>query len=189
MATSAICSIPDCGKPISAKGWCKGHYLRWYRHGDPRAGGTFIGYPEQFLKEVAFKHEADECLFWPFGHNSYGYAVFQCKIVSRLVCEETHGPPPPKADAAHSCGKGAQGCIAKAHLSWKSRAANLEDKKEHGTHIFGEQSNLAKLSEADVREIRELAAHGNQRNIAEMFGINQSTVSDIKRRKSWAHLD
>lgn len=34
----AICSLPDCGKPQIARGWCNPHYLRWRNHGDPLAG-------------------------------------------------------------------------------------------------------------------------------------------------------
>lgn len=39
MATKSLCSIPECGKTAFARGWCKAHYLRWFRHGDPEAGG------------------------------------------------------------------------------------------------------------------------------------------------------
>jgi hypothetical protein len=30
------CSIPDCGKPHYARGWCPAHYHRWRNYGDPR---------------------------------------------------------------------------------------------------------------------------------------------------------
>lgn len=29
------CSISDCGKPVKSRGWCRGHYMRWYTYGDP----------------------------------------------------------------------------------------------------------------------------------------------------------
>ena len=45
----------------------------------------------------------------------------------------------------------------------------------------------AKLTEAQVREIRE--AEGLQWQIGECYGIKQTTVSDIKRRKLWPHID
>lgn len=31
----AICSLPDCNNSHSARGWCRKHYKRWQRHGDP----------------------------------------------------------------------------------------------------------------------------------------------------------
>lgn len=30
-----ICSIPECGKPNKARGWCSAHWWRWKTHGDP----------------------------------------------------------------------------------------------------------------------------------------------------------
>lgn len=40
MAEDRVCSIPDCGKPSAARGWCQGHYVRWKKHGDPERGGA-----------------------------------------------------------------------------------------------------------------------------------------------------
>lgn len=37
----AICSIEGCENPKDARGWCKSHWHRWRRHGDP-TGGTYI---------------------------------------------------------------------------------------------------------------------------------------------------
>lgn len=34
------CSLPDCGKPPRARGWCRDHYNRWYYHGDPACGSV-----------------------------------------------------------------------------------------------------------------------------------------------------
>jgi hypothetical protein len=31
----AACSVPDCDRPISSRGWCRRHYVRWLRTGDP----------------------------------------------------------------------------------------------------------------------------------------------------------
>lgn len=35
MADVRICSIPDCGKPRAARGWCIGHWKRWRKYGNP----------------------------------------------------------------------------------------------------------------------------------------------------------
>lgn len=38
MGKLTTCSIEGCAKAPEVRGWCKAHYLRWYRHGDPLAG-------------------------------------------------------------------------------------------------------------------------------------------------------
>ena len=30
-----ICSVGGCDRLSTRRGWCKKHYVRWFRHGDP----------------------------------------------------------------------------------------------------------------------------------------------------------
>lgn len=32
--TASLCSVADCPRIATSRGWCRGHYYRWYRHGD-----------------------------------------------------------------------------------------------------------------------------------------------------------
>ena len=141
--------------------------------------------------ERALTYEGDECLDWPFARNKAGYAVHhdgeRTRIASSLVCERVNGPPPFEgAQAAHSCGRGMKGCIAPRHLSWKTCRENEADKVRHGTSNRGERCGTVKLTEEQVRSIREDTRL--QRVIAEEYGLVQQTVSDIKRRKNWRWL-
>ncbi len=183
------CCIEGCERLVYVKkfNFCRAHYLRYWRHGSPFIGATFVGDPQKFIDTVAVTCTDDECLIWPFGTNAYGYAMKGGVYVARFVCEKVHGSPPSRNyDCAHSCGKGHLGCVNPKHLSWKTRAENHADKVVHGTHRRGERSNLAKLSQEEVLEIKY--SKTNQRITAELYGIDQSTVSDIRRGKSWAWL-
>lgn len=40
MASSRICSVEGCNKPVFCRGWCSAHHQRWRKHGDP-LGGRF----------------------------------------------------------------------------------------------------------------------------------------------------
>lgn len=189
-----LCSMDGCGKPHEARGWCHAHYTRWRLHGDPLAGRkTMDGAPARFFREVVMRYEGDECLTWPFaGSDGYGLLWFdgRSQKVSRLVCEEEHGPPPtPKHQAAHSCGKGHLACVTKRHLSWKTPKENVADQIIHGTQPRGERSGRALLNETNVRAIREMRERGaTHRAIAETLKVNKDAVRNVLRGRAWAWL-
>lgn len=189
-----MCSVAGCDKPSLARGWCNAHWKRWRRHGYPEGGQTDRGEPRRFLDAVALVYDGHDCLIWPFARNGYGYGLIRdggaMVLVPRLICEAVHGPPPtPKHEAAHSCGKGHEGCVAKRHLRWATRVENFADKIVHGTIVRGEWHTSAKLTEADVRAIRALEGTASQRALAKRFGVSQRTVGQIQRREHWAWLD
>ncbi|TGU44616.1 XRE family transcriptional regulator [Mesorhizobium sp. M2D.F.Ca.ET.145.01.1.1] len=195
MANPKLCSIPNCGKRTHARGWCDAHYKRWQTQADPLAGkdGTTHGKPLAFYQE-ALAYRGDDCLVWPFARDprsGYGKMKVGGKmcVVSRLICAEVNGQPPtPSHDAAHSCGKGHEGCINQRHLSWKTRAENMADAIRHGTTTRGERSHHAKLTEAEVRQIRNLRGKMLQREIGDLFGVTQQTIGDIMTGRRWGWL-
>ena len=192
MAKSRICSIDGCGKAVKGHGWCEAHYWRWRKHGDPLGGGTPRGEPLDFLENTVIPFDGDECLIWPYSTNDSGYGQIwrdgKVRIVSRVVCEIIHGPPPtPKHEAAHSCGKGHIGCVTKRHLRWATKEGNQADRLIHDTHIRGERHANAKLTEAKVLEIR--ASTMSHRELAKEYGVTRLTVSRVKLRKTWAWLE
>jgi hypothetical protein len=194
MADKSVCKIEGCGKPVLARGWCNSHYKRWREYSDPLAGGTSLGEPARYFREVVLSYDGSDCLIWPYAKDGPGYAKLwldgSVKTVSRLVCEHFKGPPPtPQHEAAHSCGNGNGGCVAKKHLRWATSVENKADKIGHGTTNRGERQGAHKLTEADVRQIRSMCGSFSQSEIAKQFGIDQSTVSDIHRRKRWGWLD
>lgn len=53
----------------------------------------------------------------------------------------------------------------------------------------GEQSVNAKLTENDVRRIRERRANGERFvDLAREFGVSGETIQRICRRQSWKHV-
>lgn len=148
----------------------------------------------RFIHEVALQHEGNDCLKWPFGRGPAGYGgtvIIDGKkfLVSRYICELVNGPPPtPKHEAAHSCGKGHEGCIAPEHLEWKTHTENMADTILHGTHNRGERHGCVKLTEAAVREILALKGIETQSKLAARFGVDPSTISYIHAGRRWAWL-
>lgn len=197
MATSRICSIKDCGKPVvNVHGWCSAHYQRWHRHGDPLGGGAPRGISKtalKYLEGVVLKYKGDECLIWPFSRQPTGYGRLSIdgKLSSahRVVCERTNGAAPTsKHHAAHSCGKGMSGCVTPSHLRWATPSENNADKVSHGTSSRGEKNYLAKLTKADVLEIRRLEGSTPRSAIAKQFGVSEGHIQGLHTKRYWAWL-
>ncbi|WP_143535381.1 hypothetical protein [Rhizobium sp. N122] len=196
MADLRLCSIPDCGNARKTKCYCNAHYKRLRRHGNPLGGRTRTPNGEllPWIHEVALHHTGTDCLTWPFGRGAtkdYGMLRVDDKMVytHRYICELVHGSPPtPDHDAAHSCGKGHEGCVAPGHLDWKTRAENVADTLVHGTRNRGERNGQAKLTEADVRIIIALNGTETRCKMADRFGVSSRAIADIHRGRRWAWL-
>lgn len=193
MATFRLCSIPDCDKPVVARGWCINHYNRWRHHSDPLGGGIGRGEAQRYFHEVVLAYEGNECLTWPYSLDASGYGrvTFNGKHgpVSRRICEQVFGPAPSvDHQAAHSCGKGHLGCVNPKHVSWKTPADNAADRHIHGTMARGQKIGISKLTETKVREIRALKGKLPDREIAVMFGVSRRNISAIHCGVSWSWL-
>lgn len=106
----------------------------------------------------------------------------------KLVAQAFLGPAPtPEHEVAHN-----DGDRKNSHwrnLRWATRKENHADKRRHGTHRAGEATHVAKLTEAEVLDIRRRYADGEgQKEIGALYGINQPQVSRIVNRKRWAHI-
>lgn len=193
MAAKSVCSVDDCGKPILFRGWCRAHYRRWQRHGDPCGGGTMHGAPLQFLLDHV-SHQGQECLTWPFGTygNGEGRIKYQGREMpaSRLICKLAHGEPPtPLHEAAHNCGKGHLACVNPVHIRWDTHTGNMADRLIHGTHNRGERHGASKLLSEQVVEIKRLRGRETGRSLARRFGVHAATISDIHCGRIWSWLE
>lgn len=131
------------------------------------------------------------CHPWPFAKQSAGYPHLmsggRLTLASRLVCSITHGEPPDKNSVArHSCGKGHLGCFSAGCVMWGTPKQNTQDAIAHGTLARGERVGTSKLRRPQVEEILLLCGTIPQTEIAAMFGVSQSMISNINLRKSWA---
>ena len=194
MAGKRLCAVPECGKPYHANGYCARHESKFRAYGDPLAGrtGPSPGEPLAWIRENA-GFQGDECLIWPFERTHWGYGTVRAngkrRVASRVMCEEAHGDPQsPDLDAAHSCGNGAGGCVNPKHLRFSTRTENIADAVNDGTWMKGERARSAKLTRAEVIEIRRLGGTMLQSEIGERFGIGGNTISRILSGKRWGWL-
>lgn len=91
------CSISDCLSPLLARGYCRKHYLRWYRHGDPltiidKKVSAARGYDLPQSKHLLWNHE-----LYPTWHSmmqrcyresNHKYRLYGARGI--IVCERWH---------------------------------------------------------------------------------------------------
>lgn len=88
------------------------------------------------------------------------------------------------------------------HLFLGTAAANSQDRNDKGRaptsfairpsprYAFGESAGHAKLTEAQVREIRARKAQGETyAALGADFGMTPASLWDVVHRKTWAHVD
>lgn len=105
-----------------------------------------------------------------------------------IVCTAFHGPKPSTLhQVAHFNGRPADNRAE--NLRWTTHAENEEDKIRHGTRLIGERHSMAKLTEAQILEIREARRRGETlSSLAVQYGLAFQTISNISTRKIWRHI-
>jgi hypothetical protein len=107
----------------------------------------------------------------------------------RLIYFLHFGIDPLELDVCHSCDN--PPCCNPGHLFKGTRSENLQDMMAKGRRQYvglkGEEASRVKLTEAEVRAIRESFAQGvtTQRELAATYGVARSLVSRIILGTIW----
>ena len=156
-------------------------------HGDPlylSKDRTPRGELMKFSRETV-ANPPKECVVWPYGHSmGYGKVMFEKRVqqAHRVALILHSGKNPRKLHACHGpCHN--RLCINPLHLSWQTQLENSNDMLRDGTRLLGEQIHFAKLTEHQVRAIRNDPRR--HRIIAEDHGITENYVSSVKSGRDW----
>ncbi len=121
------------------------------------------------------------CWLW-LGSLSEGYGQFLRERAHRAAYRLFVGAIPDGMHVLHKCD--VKSCANPKHLYLGTHADNMADMGLR-TAARGERGGMAKLTTAQVSEIRVLAGTMSQRLIGSLFGVDGSTVSNIVAGKTW----
>jgi hypothetical protein len=136
----------------------------------------------------------DEC--WPWTKSLVGKGYGQIKATRqrhnlyshRVAYLLYHGEIPARRQVRHSCDNPV--CVNPHHLSVGTSADNHQDMRLRNRHLINGQSIQSCLTWQKVHEIRALLAVGcKQGDVADRYGISQTTVSRIALGQSWRPLN
>lgn len=92
----------------------------------------------EFLEGLKGRPDGD-CIMWPYGKGRGSIKIRgKRRTAASAMCEIETGIYPPELEVAHSCNRGAEGCVHPAHLRWATHTENMRDKFIHGTQPMGD---------------------------------------------------
>jgi HNH endonuclease len=149
-------------------------------------------YEERFWKRVK---KSSKCWEWQGRLEESGYARIKRQgqrtqiFVHRLAWELVNGLIPDGLDILHTCDN--RKCVRPTHLFLGTATDNMQDmlRKGRANKARGERHGNVKLSEQDIRAIRERASSGEpQMKLAIEYDVHFMTINKIVRRQRWAHV-
>lgn len=129
---------------------------------------------------------------------SYGYhrwdlikdkMIYAHRVIAELFCEKSESEEELQVD--HRDGQKTNNHYS--NLRWVTREENMRHSREvlgnfHSAR--GADNGLAKLNEDTVSQIRKRIINGDiLKKIGRDFGISETTVLDIKKGRTWCHLE
>lgn len=158
----------------------------------------------RFWSKVARSDDPDACWEWqrscyPDGYGQFKIAGRNCRA-PRVAYTLARGPIPDGLQVLHTCDNPL--CCNPAHLFLGTVQDNVDDKIAKGRDARGDRNGgrtrpervrrgelngRAKLTAAQVREIRERVAAGGvtRADLAAEYGVTDSLVSMIARGEIW----
>lgn len=180
--TSPKSGPSETWRPVQGEdGWydvsSRGNVRSWYRH---LPHGYFRRKEPRILKPGT-----------TLGYKYVNLAKRGSTKIHLLVLEAFVGPRPDlgrPVEASHKNGNRADNRAE--NLEWVTAQRNNMLRWTQGTMPYGEQSALAKLTEAQVLSARHRYAAG-ERSISKMakdYGVALATLSKAVRGETWRHL-
>lgn len=160
-----------------------------------RVKGRLVTVQERFWARV-FRGELNMCWLWAGAKRGSGYGNFR---LGRKISEAAHrvswvihfGHIPEGLCVLHRCD--VRLCVNPAHLFLGTRQDNTNDMHQKGRGYCGSHSGVhngnAKLTEQQVREIREKRASGIEtRFLVAEYGMARTTIQQIVSKRIWKEV-
>lgn len=129
MKTPKVCSVEECLRAPTCRGWCDKHYRRWLKHGNPESLKDFPPPEEAFAARTRWDESG--CLIWTGAKTRSGYgniwAHGRNQAAHRFAWVQEKGEIPEGLFLDHICHTRA--CVNTEHLRLATNAQNVSHRK------------------------------------------------------------
>jgi hypothetical protein len=188
------CAIATCERTVVSHDLCNNHARRLLLYGDPLHVAQVQIHGTSLRERVFARIDTrGDCWLWTGYRNPQGYGKIQVQnhpeLAHRIMWRLERGEIPEGQHVLHRCDN--TSCVNPAHLFLGTQQDNVTDKMAKGRHryghVYGDAHGMAKLTEEQVREI--LASNVPGKQLAKQYGVSDTTIYDIRKRKIWRVLD
>lgn len=179
-----------CGNPFDVPENSLRHHVNKYCSSACKYEAAKTNPVETIMRKIDRSGGPDAC--WPYNglRLPRGYGTHTARgrhwYAHRVAYEVANGPIPDGLWVLHRCDN--PPCCNPAHLFLGTMLDNTRDMIRKGRNAKGERMNSAKLTEADVIRIRELAPSVRVMKLAEMFGVSHATIRRVVSGEAWKHV-
>lgn len=124
------------------------------------------------------------CWLWTGYITDNGYGRISDQFAHRLSYAAHYGDIPDGMHVLHKCD--VKPCVNPSHLFLGTNNDNVADRVAKDRSARGMGHGLAKLTKFKVLAIRE--SNRTQKQLARIYGVDQTSIGNILRRKTWSHV-
>lgn len=178
------CRIENCESPIlnQARQLCSLHYSRWHREGD--ANWKPLTPEDRFWKMVS---KGPDCWEWTGAIGGrYGQFSNYGRLPAHRFSWVLHfGEIPEGLQICHHCDNPI--CVNPEHLFAGTQSDNMLDMVKKDRHPKQKESYRYKLTADSVRTIR--ASDETHAALARFYGVDPTSISNVRLYKTWRNLE
>lgn len=205
------CSVEGCSENFYCLGYCRNHHANLKRNGHPTLASLkscghcgvefrsstntiFCSDRCRFINKVDMSHghgPDEDCWEWKGTKHGKGYGHFSIQEGERKIVEKAHryafklfcNHDPGNLHVCHTCDN--PSCVNPDHLFLATNTVNMLDRQRKQRQARGERAGNAKLTDDDVRALRNGADHVS---MSVKTGASLSTIRHAALGLNWKHI-